>query len=100
MEKILGKGNYRIELSFYAHGEWHKRIFAHKTLKQAYIKARIIQHNYNGALYWFTLLDYEHYKVRWYYDSETKSSKWYNRLMLREGRFDGIYGYKSIMQGA
>lgn len=100
MEKILGKGDYRIELSFYAHGEWHKRIFAHKTLKQAFIKARIIQHNYKGALYYFYLMDYKDYKMRWRYDGETNACKWCNRLMLREGDFKAISGYKSVMQGA
>lgn len=97
--KILGKGNFRIELGFYAHGEWHKKVLCRKTLKSAYVLARVIQHNYNGALYYFTLLDYEKCKMRWHYDSETKASKWCNRLMLREGHFDGISGYKSIMQG-
>jgi hypothetical protein len=100
MTKILGKGNYRIELHFYAHGEWHKRIFAHKTLKGAYIKARIIQHNYNGALYWFTLVDCEQGKIRWLYNGETNACKWCNRLMLRQGDFNAISGYTSIMQGA
>ena len=100
MDKILGKGDYRIELHFYAYGEYHKRIFAHKTLKQAYIKARIVQHNYNGASYWFCLVDGTQGKIRWWYDGETNASKWCNTHYLREGRFDMIQGYKSIMQGA
>ena len=100
MVKILGKGDYRIELSFYAHGEWHKKVLCKKTLKSAYILARVIQHNYNGALYHFCLIDYKQGKVRWSYYGETNASKWCNRLMLREGQFDGISGYKSIMQGA
>jgi hypothetical protein len=100
MAKILGKGDYRVELSFYAHGEWHKKVFCKKTLKGAFILARTIQHNYNGALYYFYLIDYKTCKVRWHYNGETHASKWCNRLMLREGQFDGISGYKSIMQGA
>lgn len=100
MAKILGKGNFEIRLCFYAHGEWHNKVMRKKTLKGAYVLARVIQHNYNGALYWFTLLDYDKCKVRWHYDGETKTSKYCNRLMLREGQFNGISGYKSIMQGA
>ena len=100
MVKVLGKGDYRVELSFYVYGEWHKRIYAHKTLKQAYIRARIIQHNFNGANYYFHLVDYKQGKIRWSYDGETSTSKWCNNHFLRLGEFDNISNYKSIMQGA
>ena len=99
MAKILGKGDYRIELSFYAYGEWHKRTYAHKTLKQAYIKARIIQHNFNGANYYFYLVDYKQCKWRWFYNGETSTSKWCNTHYLRNGQFDCIVGYKSLARG-
>lgn len=100
MVKILGKGEYRVELSFYAHGEWHKRVYCKKTLKGAFILARVLQHNFKGAMYYFHLIDCKQGKVRWSYYEESNTCKWCNRLMLREGRFDGITGYKSIMQGA
>ena len=100
MIKILGKGEYRVFLSFYAHGEWHKRVYAHKTLKQAYIKARIIQHNFNGSNYYFYLVDGTQGKIRWWYDGETSTSKWCNNHYLRNGEFNMISNYKSVMQGA
>ena len=99
MVKILGKGDYKVELSFYAHGEWHKRIYAHKTLRQAYIKARIIQHNFNGANYYFYLVDCKQGKVRWFYSGETRTSKWCDVHYLRLGEFENISNYKSLARG-
>ena len=99
MVKILGKGDFRIELSFYAHGEWHKKVFCKKTLKSAYILARVIQHNYNGALYHFYLYDSKQGKIRWFYNGETSTSKWCNTHFLRLGEFGGISNYKSLARG-
>ena len=99
MAKILGKGDYRIELSFYAHGEWHKKILCKKTLKGAYVLARIIQHNYSGANYYFYLIDYKQCKLRWFYQGETSTSKWCNIHYLRNGQFDCITGYKKVARG-
>ena len=99
MAKILGKGDFRIVLSFYAHGEWHKKVFCKKTLKGAYILARVIQHNYNGAMFMFHLFDNKN-NLRWSYYSESNSQKWLNRHMLQNSEFGSIVGYKSIMQGA
>ena len=100
MEKILGKGNFEIELSFYVSGKWHRKTFRKKTLKSAYVLARVIQHNYDGTLYYFTLLDYERSKIRWHYDGETEASRYCNRLMLQESNFKGISNYKKVGQGA
>ena len=99
MAKILGKGDFRLKLSFYAYGEWHTKEFCKKTLKSAYILARVIQHNYKGAMFMFHLFDNKH-NLRWSYYSESNSQKWVNRYMLQRGEFDSIVGYKSITQGA
>ena len=97
MVKVLGKGDYKIELSFYAHGEWHKRIYCKRTLKGAYILARVIQHNFNGSLYHFSLSDGK--QVRWFYIGETNTSRWCDRLALRENDFTSISNYTSLARG-
>ena len=99
--KILGKGNYSVEILFYAYGQWNCKELRHKTLKQAYIKMRIVQHNYNGAMYRVQIIDNTQAtpKVRFTYWGETSTTRWLNRWNLREGNFQYIANYESLARG-
>ena len=97
--KILGKGDYSIELSFYINEKWHKKVFCKKTLKGAYLLARVLQRNYNGLLYYFDLYDHKQGKVRWWYHGETDATKWCDKHFLRLGQFNCITNYKSLARG-
>lgn len=100
MNKIK-QANYKIELHFYVgKGKWCIRNFEHSTLKGAFYRAREIQRDFNGILYYFYLLELPTYKTKWTYQGLTEDGKYCNRLMLRENNFKAIYPYTSIRQGA
>lgn len=92
--------NFTLYLSFTINGKIHYKEFKQRTIKQAFYSFRTIQQNYKGVDFNVHIYDKQKNCIRLAYYSENEAIKWLKRFSLRQGWFDSIIGYKSIMQGA